>query len=52
MLYVVEYDENGVAWLIDIESKARLSLQHGMILDISTIKLPHVDGVVDGEVEV
>ena len=38
--YVAEYDENSCVWLIDILTKQRIPLQHGMILAITEIIPP------------
>ena len=30
--YVVEYDENSVAWLVHVDDGSRVALEHGMVL--------------------
>lgn len=30
--YVVEYDENSVAWLVHVDDGSRIALEHGMVL--------------------
>ena len=44
--YVVEYDENGVVWLIDTSGRtARIALQHGSIVHIDIVKAPVYDEI-------
>ncbi len=31
-LFVVEYDENSIVWLVDVETKGRVPLEHGMLI--------------------
>ena len=35
--FVVEYDENSCAWLVDIRTAARLPLAPGMLLNIDLV---------------
>lgn len=35
--YVVEYDENSVAWLVDVDDKRRVPLVHGMLVAIDLL---------------
>jgi hypothetical protein len=40
--YCAEYDENSMVWLINLETKARVCLEHGDVLDIRRITSPRV----------
>jgi hypothetical protein len=39
--YVVEYDNNSVAWLVDVGNMRYVPLVHGAILVVSVITTPH-----------
>lgn len=37
MYYVVEYDDTRRAWLVEVQSRACIAIEHGMVLDVHQI---------------
>lgn len=39
MYYVVEYDEHHMAWLVEVQSRERIAIEHGMLLEVTQVRL-------------
>jgi hypothetical protein len=48
--YTVEYDENGIAWLI-ADDKDRVCLEHGMQVEVSTLAMQRPIGDEQAQTE-